>query len=59
MEVYIGVYASFIVSDVGLEMLREVVKVIGRGLYIYVAEDFYDVFYSYYWYGKDLLVRLA
>lgn len=56
VEVYIGVYVLFIVLDVGLEMLCEVVKVIGCGLYIYVVEDFYDVFYSYYWYGKDLLV---
>lgn len=59
VEAHIGAHAPFTVSDEGLSMLREAVKVTDRGLHIHAAEDRYDVSHSHHHYGKDLLERLA
>lgn len=59
VEAHIGAHAPFTVSDEGLAMLSEALKVTGRGLHIHAAEDSYDVSHSHHHYGKDLLVRLA
>ena len=59
VEAHIGAHAPFTVTDEGLSMLSEALKVTGRGLHIHAAEDRYDVSHSHHRYGKDLLVRLA
>lgn len=59
VEAHIGAHAPFTVSDDGLAMLREALKVTDRGLHIHAAEDRYDVSHSHHHYGKDLLARLA
>ncbi|EIE7937863.1 putative aminohydrolase SsnA [Salmonella enterica] len=59
VEAHIGAHAPFTIPDEGLAMLRDALKVTGRGLHIHMAEDRYDVSHSHHHYGKDLLVRLA
>lgn len=59
VEAHIGAHAPFTVTDDGLSMLSEALKVTGRGLHIHAAEDRYDVSHSHHRYGKDLLLRLA
>lgn len=59
VEAHIGAHAPFTVPDEGLGMLREALKITGRGLHIHAAEDRYDVSHSHHRYGKDLLARLA
>ncbi|HEY4438287.1 MAG TPA: putative aminohydrolase SsnA [Lelliottia sp.] len=59
VEAHIGAHAPFTVPDEGLGMLKEALKITGRGLHIHAAEDGYDVSHSHHRYGKDLLVRLS
>jgi len=59
VEAHMGAHAPFTVPDEGLGMLKEALKITGRGLHIHAAEDGYDVSHSHHRYGKDLLVRLA
>lgn len=58
VEAHIGAHAPFTVTDEGLAMLSEAVKVTGRGLHIHVAEDRYDVTHSHHHYGQDIVERL-
>lgn len=58
VEAHIGAHAPFTVSDEGLAMLSEALKVTGRGLHIHAAEDSYDVSHSHDKYGMDLIERL-
>lgn len=58
VEAHIGAHAPFTVTDEGLSMLSEAVKITNKGLHIHVAEDRYDVTHSHHHYGKDIVERL-
>ncbi len=58
VEAHIGAHAPFTVSNEGLSMLGEALKVTGRGMHIHAAEDSYDVSHSHDHYGQDLIERL-
>lgn len=59
VEAHLGAHAPFTVSDAGLDMLGDAIKMTGRGLHIHVAEDRYDVSHSHDRYSQDPIARLA
>ncbi|MEI6859712.1 MAG: putative aminohydrolase SsnA [Shewanella sp.] len=58
VEAHIGAHAPFTVTNEGLSMIAEAVKVTGRGIHIHVAEDRYDVAHSHHHYSQDIVERL-
>lgn len=58
VEAHIGAHAPFTVSNEGLSLLSDAVKLTGRGLHIHVAEDRYDVTHSHHHYTQDVIERL-
>ncbi|PJE79634.1 8-oxoguanine deaminase [invertebrate metagenome] len=58
VEAHIGAHAPFTVSNDGLGLLSEAVKITGRGLHIHVAEDKYDASWSRHQYSQELIHRL-
>ncbi|SQH77703.1 putative chlorohydrolase/aminohydrolase [Shewanella benthica] len=58
VEAHIGAHAPFTVTNEGLSMMAEAVKVTGRGIHMHVAEDRYDVAHSHHHYGQDIVARL-
>ena len=58
VEAHIGAHAPFTVTNDGLSMMAEAMKVTGRGIHVHVAEDKYDVTHSHHHYGQDIVERL-